>query len=309
MRMLLAFLMSVLFGLTEVGFAQREIPMSSEKGTLTLIFNGLVPDVARADPFGDVVRLQASIRNDTTFKFRSVIFAMYGYDANGHDVWLCGRPGISADGGCEFALSDSIEPGQTVAVKSPGDLFVINRSRNPARADFRIKAAPYFIKYDIQAEPVVNDKFAISPTFGIKGIGLEFRNKSSDVIEVAWDQSVYIDDDGNSSRLIRGNVNLAEKDRPQPNTVIPPGAKLQETVFPIDRIQQEDGKWTQLPILPDVAYIFDEQFLSEVKWAQHVYLPGTKQLAGKELRVFLRLLVNDQKQNVTLTFKIASMIQ
>jgi hypothetical protein len=62
-------------------------------------------------------------------------------------------------------------------------------------------------------------------------IGLEFRNKSLDVIEVAWDQSVYIDEDGNSSRLIRGNVNLAEKDRPQPNTVIPPGEELRGMAF------------------------------------------------------------------------------
>jgi hypothetical protein len=159
----------------------------------------------------------------------------------------------------------------------------------------------------------VNEKFSISSNFGLKGIGLEFRNKSSDVIEVAWDQSVYIDEDGNSSRLIRGNVNLSEKDRPQPNTVIPPGTKLQETVLSIDRIREEDGKWTQLPILPDVAYIFDKHFLNELKaktsWVQHVYFPGAKNLTGKEVRLFLRLLVNEQKQNVTITFKIAGMIQ
>jgi hypothetical protein len=95
-----------------------------------------------------------------------------------------------------------------------------------------LREATYFIKYDVQADPVVNASFAIAPSFGLKGIGLEFRNTSSDIIEVAWDQSVYVDEDGNSSRLIRGNVDLAEKDRAQPNTVIAPGTKLQETVFP-----------------------------------------------------------------------------
>jgi hypothetical protein len=281
--------------------------MSTEKGNLTLVFNGFVRDV------GNASRLQASIRNDTPFKFRSVMFAMYGYDANGHDLWLCGSRGISADGGCGFELFSSIEPGQTITIKSPGDFVVMNAFSNPARTDFIIKEAPYFIKYDVQSDPIVNEKFAISPSFGLKGIGLDFRNKSSDVIEVVWDQSVYIDEDGNSSRLIRSNVNLAEKDRPQPNTVIPPGTKLQETVFPIDRVKQEDGKWMQVPILPEVAYIFDRRFLNELRartsWVQHVYFPGTAQLAGKEVRLFLRLLVNDQKQNVTLTFKIASMTQ
>jgi hypothetical protein len=76
--------MSMLPGLTQTGSAQTEIPMSTEKGTLTVIFSGFVRD------FGDTVRLHASIRNDTSFKFRSVMFAMYGYDANGNDLWLCG---------------------------------------------------------------------------------------------------------------------------------------------------------------------------------------------------------------------------
>jgi hypothetical protein len=40
-----------------------------------------------------------------------------------------------------------------------------------------------------------------------------------------------------------------------------------------------------------------------------VYVPGKKLLTGKKVSLFLRLLVNDQKQNVTMTFKIANMIQ
>src|ERR1039458_1650871 len=152
----------------------------------------------------------------------------------------------------------------------------------------------YFLRYDIRPTAVVNEKFTIAPTFGLHGIGLEFRNTSNDVIEVAWDQSVYIDEEGNSSRLIKGNVNLAEKDRPQPNTVIPPGTKLQETVFPVDHVKQTREGWSQEPLLPA---------------DRSVGAPSAKPLAGKELRLFLRLLVNDQKQNVTLMFKIANMIQ
>lgn len=223
----IALAVSVLTGLAQTASAQKEIAMQTGKGNLTLIFSGF-----SQDRYG-MSSLQASIRNDTAFKFRNVMFAMYGYDANGHELWLCGTPGISADGGCGFELFDSIEPGQTLKIRSPGDSVLVNAARNVAKTEFKIKEAPYFIKYDVQVDPVANEKFTISPSFGVKGIGLEFRNKSSDVIEVAWDQSVYIDEEGNSSRLIKGGVNLAEKDRPQPNTVIPPGSKLQETVFPV----------------------------------------------------------------------------
>jgi hypothetical protein len=163
----------------------------------------------------------------------------------------------------------------------------------------------------------VNEKFTIGSTFSVNGIGLEFRNTSNDVIEVAWDQSVYIDEDGNSSRLIKGNVNLAEKDRPQPNTVVPPGTKLQETVFPVDHIRQVSGKWKQVPILPETARIIDPQVerrraLDRASMRvpePEIYRPGSKMLAGKEVRLFLRMLVNDQKQNVTIPFKIEDMVQ
>ncbi len=69
------------------------------------------------------------------------------------------------------------------------------------------------------------------PSFGLEGIALASRNNTSDVIEVLWDQSSYIDESDTGSRLIRGNVRLVEKDHSQPDTVIPPGTKINETVF------------------------------------------------------------------------------
>ena len=239
------FTVTAIVALTQIGFAQKEIPMSTEKGNIALILKGFAPGV------GGGVRLQGSIRNDTSFKFNNVMFELNGYDANGNNVNLCGT------GGCTFNLFDAIEPGQTLPVRYPGEFVQLNESLTVSRAEYKVKEAAYFIKYDIQADPVENEKFVIVPSFDLKGIRLEFRNKSPDVIEVNWDQCVYIDEDGNSSRLIRANVNLAEKDRPQTNTVIPPGSKLQETVFPVDHVQQEDGKWKQQPILPDTGWIFD----------------------------------------------------
>jgi len=121
---------------------------------------------------------------------------------------------------------------------------------------------------------------------------LEFHSLG-DVMEVLWDQSSYVDEGGNASRLIRSNVRLSEKDRPQPGTVIPPGTMLQETVFPVDRIRQKsDGSLYQDALFPEAV-----QNGSSNK-------PPLDLLVGKEVKLFLRLLVDDQKQNVTITFKI-----
>jgi hypothetical protein len=157
---------------------------------------------------------------------------------------------------------------------------------------FRVVNAAYLVKYRVDATPVVNDKFTIEPTFGSRGIGLEFHSLG-EVIEVLWDQSSYVDEEGNTSRLIRGNVRLSEKDRPQPSTVIPPGTRLRETVFPVDRIKQRsDGTLYQVGLFPEVIE-------NESSNKPHLEL-----LVGKEVRLFLRLQVNDQKQNVTISFKV-----
>jgi hypothetical protein len=85
----LAVLMPMLIGLAQIGFAQKEIPIPTEKGTLTLLFNGFAPERS-GEAYPKAIYLQVSLRNDTPFKFQSVSFAMYEYDANGNDLWLCG---------------------------------------------------------------------------------------------------------------------------------------------------------------------------------------------------------------------------
>jgi hypothetical protein len=285
-----------------VAFAQKEITMPTEKGNITLLMNNLSPD-----GYGDAV-LDGSVRNDTPFRVSSLMFEFVGYNASSVDIKVCGTIV-----GCWFHVFDPIDFNGSVRLRSPGNVIPLRSTLIPneiARSEFHVLELSYFVKYAIRSSPVVNENFAIAPTFNVHGVGLEFRNTSTDVIEVAWDQSVYIDEDGNSSRLIKGNVTFAEKDRPQPNTVIPPGTKLQETVFPIDHIRQVDGKWKQVPLLPETAELVDAQWLALMRVPEpDIYRPGMKMLAGKEVRLFLRLLVNDQKQNVTIPFKIADMVQ
>ena len=292
-----------------VVFAQKEVTMPTEKGNVTLLLQDIVPG-----NYGDVT-LKGAVRNDTPFKINFLQFEMVAYNSSNVDVKLCG-----SIIGCWFHVFDTIDPGSMRTLTSPGNIInthTLPKSMLPVRSEFRVLEMQYFIKYDVGFSPVSNDRFTITPTFTVRGIGLDFRNTSDDVIEIAWDQSVYIDEEGNSSRLIKGNVNLAEKDRPQPNTVIPPGTKLQETVFPVDHVKLVDGKWQQEPILPEIATLIDPELARQRsldRAASHIaepdiYRAGMKNLTGKEMRLFLRILVNDQKQNVTIPFKIADMVQ
>jgi hypothetical protein len=281
------------------GQSGQGIPMATAEGNVVLIVDRIYQETVGHMKLPSSI-LEGSIRNETPFTLSYVRFQVVAYDESGTDVKMCDPYNLGSL--CEFSVLHQIASGQTVTLTRSSGTFTPNRrvpkGHKIVGVEYRIIDAPFFIKikYTVRSEPITNDKLTINSAFGVRGIALEFQNTSSDVIEVAWDQSVYIDQEGHSSRLIRGNVRLADKDRPQPNTVIPPGAKLQETVFPVDRILQSpdpDGHLFQSWLFPDIVTSRTE--------AEHL-----KSLGGKEVRVFLRLLVNDRKENLTIPFKVAN---
>jgi hypothetical protein len=280
----------VLLLLMNCGFAQTSVPIAVDKGQFTLLINGMHPNTV-----GNITvnsTLEASIRNDTAFDFLSLTFELVGYNDDGQDLRICDPLNVGLK--CEFFVSAPPHPGETIQLISNtfNPSRPIPKGQRLAKAVFRVVNAAYFIKYRVETSPILNEKFTIQPTFGNKGIALDVHSLG-EVIEMQWDQSSYIDEEGNASRLIKSNVRLSEKDRPQPSTVIPPGTRLQETVFPIGRIKQSsDGSLYQAGLFPEII-----QNGSSAK-------PHLESLVGKEVKLFLRLLVNDQKQNVTIVFKV-----
>jgi hypothetical protein len=288
MRSVLAFLCAA-----ACGFAQSQVAMPVDKGQITLLIDSIHLNTIGTITVGSI--LEGSLRNDTNFQFETLHFELIGYNDAGQDLRLCDQ--FNTGSRCDFYGFGTIRPGETIRLRYPMNAFhpdrPVPKGQRLASVGYRVIDALYRVKYRVESSPVINEKYTIQPMFDTRGIALEFRSLGS-VIEVLWDQSSYIDEDGSASRLIRSNVRLSEKDRPQPSTVIPPGTKLQETVFPIDRIKQKsDGSLYQDPLFPEVV-----QNGSSSK-------PPLDSLVGKEVRLFLRLLVDDQKQNVTIAFKVA----
>ena len=287
-------LIGVLLAIAQQGFAQTQIPMPVDKGTMTLTITSIHTNNVAGFTVGST--LEGSVRNDTRFTVELFEFELVAFNDAGGDLRICDNYNLGLT--CYFFIGQSIQPGESHQLTSAEGRFSpdrpIPKGQRMARVEYRVTKASYRVKYKIDSAPVSNEKFTILPVFNVRGIVLEFRS-TSDVIEVLWDQSVYIDETGNASRLIRSNVRLVEKDRPQPNTVIPPGTKLQETVFPIDRIKgNTDGTLYQAGLFPELvengAAIHNAELIGPLK--------------GKEVKLFLRLLVNDQKRNVTIPFKV-----
>lgn len=238
------------------------------------------------------VVVHGDLRNDSSLPIRGVILQANMHGRDGEDLKCMLE--------CSISIAALVQPGETVSLDRGLNQFVWDLTQPLASSEWVVKSIFYSVVYMVDAPVIIDPAYQVSAKFDPLGLVLELKNTSTEFIEIAWDQSVYVDESGNTSRLIRGNVKLLDKDRPQPNTTIPPGAKVQETVFPVSHVEaKSDGAgWTERPI-----------FANEVAFAYGSSAPivDAPDVRGKEIKLYLRLLVGEQKRNVPITFKVVSM--
>lgn len=129
---------SILLGLTQIGFAQKEIPMSTEKGNITLLYDDIITN-------GAFSTLQGSIRNDTPNALTSLVFEVVAYDQNGADLRMCDA--YNTGSRCEFQVSTRLQTGQSVQIDPLHGMFhpsrVIPKKQHPTRVEWRVVAAQF----------------------------------------------------------------------------------------------------------------------------------------------------------------------
>src|SRR5581483_11929890 len=130
-------------------------------------------------------RLSGSLRNDTPYTLVFVTFEVIAYDETGMNVKMCDQFNLGLR--CEFHVFELIKPSQTVRITGVGGLFHPDRpipKKHPVtRIEYRVKEAPYYIKYKVSPAIFENSDLSILAAFDPKGISLKARNLSNDVIE------------------------------------------------------------------------------------------------------------------------------
>lgn len=93
---------------------------------------------------------------------------------------------------------------------------------------------------------------SISVTIGSqgKGLSLDIQNKAGGVVQILWDQCSFVGTDGYADGVIHTGTRLVEKGAPQAPTTIPPGAKVEESVYPKKKISWVDG-WVYESLFPE----------------------------------------------------------
>lgn len=72
------------------------------------------------------------------------------------------------------------------------------------------------------------------------------KNVSNNTLKVVWNEAVFVDVDGNTSKVMHSGVKYSEREGDQPSSTIIKGAKLEDLAAPTDKIYYSDTfeKWT-----------------------------------------------------------------
>jgi hypothetical protein len=132
-------LAAVIFILEQLSFAQKEIPMPTDKGNIVLLYNDII---ANSGGFSTLI---GSIRNDTPNELISLDFEIIAYDQTGADVRMCDRSNTGLK--CEFHISTAVQSGESLRIDRVVGTFhpnrVIPKKQRITRVEWRVVAARF----------------------------------------------------------------------------------------------------------------------------------------------------------------------
>lgn len=99
----------------------------------------------------------------------------------------------------------------------------------------------------IHSNNTYSDEYVtLSPSASVSGsqIDLTIVNNHSSSIRILWDDAAFIDNEGSSHRIIHMGIKLIDKEKAQVPSVIPAGARLEDTIAPVDGLTLIDGNWS-----------------------------------------------------------------
>ena len=277
--------------------AQTDITVPVKEGSF------LVKDISfqgGADDF-DPVTLYANVVNNTSKDWGIVAFEVHLYNKKGKTVKFETGTGLDSfsitiptfrEG--ETTPFPCFKKGETTAISRVLVGISTFRRKEIANLGIYLKSGAYLAKYFFtMVKPTVNDslvfdtnaikiRFLLSP----ERIGFHLQNKTEDPITIDWNKVSYVDVSGESHRVIHAGVRYLERDRPQAPTIVPPTARVEDDIIPVDYvISSEEGGWDRLP------------FFKRMSAAAVLY-------KGKSFSIFMPLEINGVVKNYLFTFTI-----
>lgn len=123
-------------------------------------------------------------------------------------------------------------------------------------------------------------------------VHFKLHNRSNQTIRIIWDDAVFVNVDGSTSRVMHAGVRYIDRNNSQPPTTIPAGGNVSELVLPTNNVyfvSGSGGGWRTSPIVPRTSdpTIYDGRMVS-------VFLPVEVGKDRHEYRFNFRLMIRER---------------
>jgi hypothetical protein len=136
----------------------------------------------------------------------------------------------------------------------------------------------------------------VTASIAIKCVALTTENNSGSPLEIVWDETSIIDVTREAQRVFHVGVKYSEREKSQPNTVIPPMARIEDEITPsqnasfVEGDRYSAGEWVTEPLIVSSLPIEN--------------LDKATLLAGAKVGLFLQMLCNGQKTPLIFTVEV-----
>lgn len=137
-----------------------------------------------------------------------------------------------------------------------------------------------------------DDEIAVNFKISSRQLAFAISNKTGQPIRIDWNQISYVDALGKAHKAIHKGIKYTDKANPQPVTIVPPGAFVEDAIIPVDSVHFSGGH----------GYVPDE-------WVVDPFFPAgqdAKAYEGATLNVFMPLEINGNVTNYNFAFKITN---
>lgn len=139
-----------------------------------------------------------------------------------------------------------------------------------------------------------DDYISIIWYFGHKQLNFAITNKTGYSIKLPWDEMVYVDEDGQSMRVIHSGVKYIDRNSPQAPSIVAKNATFDDILVPADNIYYVSGKyggWEEKDLFPSYS---NQEAADE------------SSILGKTVRVVFPIIIQDITNEYIFEFKIDS---
>lgn len=172
--------------------------------------------------------------------------------------------------------------------------ITLDEVERPSKAEERYGEQKIFKSEDEEFDYVFEDqmiKISWLPTSSV--IGFRLKNKTEHTIRLIWDEAAYVDEGGETHRVIHSGVKYTDKNSPLPPSVVVRNGTLSEIVYPSDYIYYSDG-WQEKPLLVN----------TQVGGEPNELLNRAKENVGKKVQILLPIQIEDTVNDYIFTFRV-----